>query len=480
MSSKAGGKPGRIIDRRRFLGRLGVGASAGVLSPLVPLMDREVGAQGYPLRFVVLANGSGNCDIASWRPPGTGNSFAIGALSDVMSHLQPFRDRMVVIEGLENRGADVLRKADGVKFGHTAGVFMSLTCAPPDVAGKADAAGISVDQLIAKTIKGNTPFPVLNLGTTPFGTHSYLGPGQPFPKMVDPADTFGKLFPSSFKPPASMNPADAAKALKEVQDRRRRILDYVAYDSSQARNLAGAAGWEKIDKYRTGLESAIKSLEDLESRLGSGTCTKPTLDFSPAAADWRDATTYVPRGELNQRLAAAALACDLTRVAVLHWGSGGGGGQVPEAGIVADVNGAFSYHQVAHYALNPVAGRPGHSEYPVVKRKLMKFYSRQLAAFLGHLQAVREGAGTLLDNTLVLWTNAMATGGHNHGAPQGIPNVLVVGKNVPIKLAGQYVKHTGVVQNQLLTSLAQAMGLRDVTTFGTPMYGNNGPLPGLV
>ncbi len=491
------GKTAVVIDRRSFLGRFGAGASAGLLSPLFPLMDSEVGAAGYPLRFVVFCNNQGNCDAPSWRPSGSGSGFV---LSDVLSPLQPFRDRLTIIEGLGYRAADILAKADGVKFGHFAGTMLSLTGASAGPSGPNTPAGISVDQKIAAAIKGNTPFPVLSLGTQPQTPISFVGPHRPFPVMPVPADTFATLFPPSFKPPAS-DPAAAQKALQAVRDRRRRVLDHVTGDAAMARNLVGAEGWAKIDHYRTAVEAATKSLEDLDNRLATGTCAKPQLDLSKLGANYpaKDPMLYIPAGEANQRLAAAALACDLTRVVVLQWGGGGGGGAVPEAGVAADSYSRYGYHTVGHYGYNVNTNYDPNKDaelkqinYFKIKRALMKFYAKQLATFLGYLQATREGAGTLLDNTLVLWTNSMGVAYHKHfpDAPGSqaaghshldafIPNVLVVGRNVPMKAVGQYLKFPRIEQNGLLASLCQAMGLGDVTAFGDATYGN-GPLPGLV
>jgi len=458
------------IDRRKFLGRLGMGAGVGALGPLFPLMDREAtAAGGYPLRFVTFWNGTGNCFIGDWQPTGSETNFT---LSDVLGPLQPFKSQLVVVEGLYNKAAE----AAGGDLAHVTQVSKCLTGA---------GAG-SIDQLIGDAIRGSAPFhSLLFRSPGPYGggaSLSYRGTGN-VPGEFDPQTSFNRIFPSSFKPPVGGNPGpapDPQAAVRELTAQRRRLFDVVARDTQRAKDLVGAAGYEKIDKYRAGLEDVVKRLEALTGGVapgggpaGSGTCATPMVSTSGAAGDLAQ---YVPIGRANQSLASAALACDRTRVAVLQWGGGPGGGGVPEAGVAPKVNGTNSYHQLGHFALNGQGAKRTdyNASYPEIKRLLMKFYAKQLADFLGSLAAVREGTGTLLDNTLVLWANGMAYGGHIF-TRDGIPHVLVVGKNVASAVGlnmgtggGRYLKHIGTSHVQLLTSVLHMMGLKDG---GTPLSG---------
>ncbi len=498
---------GMTIDRRRFLERLGGGVAAGALAPLVPLMDREAQAQGYPLRFVVVMMGAGNCAMDEWRPQSSGGK--LGALGEVLGPLEGFRDGLIVVEGVENRAAHDLT-AKNELTNHLAGHVCALTGAqPPDAFNNpAEGGGISVDRMIADSanFKGKTPLSSLYLGTTPFSVISFIGPGQPNTMVVDPRQALAKLFPASFKPPAATSPADAEKAAKERTERNAaydRILAYAVGDTARAKNLAGTEGWQKIDKYRSSLESALKSMKELEDRIAPAGCEKPNLaSLHPkeigalGTGNIDPLEHYVPLGRLNYRLAAAAFACDMTRVAVLQWGAGGGGGKVPDllpggVGVAASSAGINGFHQLGHYTqafyrhgpIHPKTGLPtllpGMEHYPALKRELIKFYAKELATFLGYLKNTREGSGSVLDNTVVLWTNGMAWGGHFYTAP-GLPNVIYAGSNVlPSARRGTYHLHRGKEQSQLMASLCQMMKL-NVTTFGAPQYGSGGALAGLV
>ncbi len=181
----------------------------------------------------------------------------------------------------------------------------------------------------------------------------------------------------------------------------------------------------------------------------------------------------------------------------MQWGAAGGGGKVPDllpgaVGTRNQTDGLNGYHQVGHYTQGfykngPTLANgtptltPEQQHYPELKKKLMAFYGKEMATFLGYLRDMREGAGTVADNTVVLWTNSMAYGGHGYQSP-GIPNVIFAGKNVlPSTKTGTYHKYTNREDGaRLMVSLSQMMGLKDVTKFGAPQYGDAGPLPGLI
>jgi hypothetical protein len=108
--------------------------------------------------------------------------------------------------------------------------------------------------------------------------------------------------------------------------------------------------------------------------------------------------------------------------------------------------------------------------------KINQWYASQIANIISDLKATKEGAGTMWDNTVLLWCNELGEGGgHTH-------------TNIPFMLAGSaggYIKTgqtidvaAGTPHNSLLISLCNAMGLPD-TTFGNPKHCTMGPLPGL-
>ena len=163
---------------------------------------------------------------------------------------------------------------------------------------------------------------------------------------------------------------------------------------------------------------------------------------------------------------AAALSCDLTRVATLFYGIETGG---PSFDWLLE--NPENYHSLSH------AGR-GTREFDDYTR-CRTWYAEQFASLLDKLAAVPEGNGTLLDNCTVLFTSAM---GYSQGhANYSIPTILA-GRGGGFLSAGRRVTygnfdpgrphdaHGGRDNNGLLVTLCHAMGLTDVTTFGDPSY----------
>ena len=84
------------------------------------------------------------------------------------------------------------------------------------------------------------------------------------------------------------------------------------------------------------------------------------------------------------------------------------------------------------------------------------------------------GGGSLLDNTLLVWTNELGKG--NSHTLDNIPFVLV-GNGLDFKM-GRFVKYPKVAHNRLLLSLAHGMG-HPIKQFGNPNLCGEGPLPNL-
>jgi hypothetical protein len=108
--------------------------------------------------------------------------------------------------------------------------------------------------------------------------------------------------------------------------------------------------------------------------------------------------------------------------------------------------------------------------------RINKWYCEQLAYLAKRLAETPEpgGQGSLLDNTLIVWTNELGKG--NSHTLDNIPFVLV-GNGLDYKM-GRAVKYPKLPHNRLLLALAHGFGHR-IDRFGNPDYCGGGPLPGL-
>jgi hypothetical protein len=235
-----------------------------------------------------------------------------------------------------------------------------------------------------------------------------------------------------------------------LQQKKRRLTLDATYKDYQA--LQGKLGAE--DKQR--LDAHVSSLAELDRRIQQmpvTDCTRPVLGATAAFPD---------AGKAQMDLVTQALACDLTRVVTFEWTTAQGGNTFPWLGI------NDSHHGLSHEPDSNAAAQDK-------LFRINRWYAEQYALLLTKLKAVKEGSGTLLDNTAVLWINELAKG--NTHEFDNVPMVLG-GKLGGALRPGRWLQLNGEKpHNDLFVALMQGFGL-NVTTFGNPAC-CNGPLAGL-
>jgi hypothetical protein len=104
-----------------------------------------------------------------------------------------------------------------------------------------------------------------------------------------------------------------------------------------------------------------------------------------------------------------------------------------------------------------------------------RFWAGHVAYLAKRLAAIKEGSGTMLDNTLMVWGVESGTN-HNH-SPRDMQYLLIGGRNLGIK-TGQYMKLASTQSsNKLLTSIMHAFGYQAT---GLGIEPNVGPLAGVL
>jgi hypothetical protein len=445
------------LSRRNFLRGLG---GAAIALPLLSFVDVGPGRAApptFPKRIVFWFTPDGTIPGA-WWPSGTPADFQ---LARIMKPLEPFRRQLVVLENVD-MGVSYAGPGDM----HQAGMGALLTGrrlqqgslfvgAGGTSTGWAD--GPSVDQVIAKRIGQTTPFPSLELGVQVIGATvwtrmSYRDAAQPVPPESEPTRAFDRVFGGLGKP---VDPAAAA-----LRARRKSVLDAVGRDFARLNDRVSAAD-------RVKLQAHLEVVRDIERRLDlSGgilpaSCQPPN---APAPLDTDVNANFPAIGKLQMDLLIAALACDQTRVASLQWSSS------VSTTVFSWLGAKQGHHELSHTADDDAPAQE-------LLTKMNVWYAEQLAYFAGKLQSVPEGAGTMLDNTLIVCVNELSVG--NSHDRHDMPFLLLGGAGGAIQ-GGRWLQYpTGTNHNDLLVSLCHAMGLGDVTTFGDPAY-CSGPLKDLV
>jgi hypothetical protein len=395
-------------------------------------MAPRASAVESPKRFIAFFTGLGQVKTR-WVPTGTELDFQ---LSDVLSPLEPFKDKIVVLEGVDMKSA-----YSGPGDPHQQGIAQALTatelqegalfpyaCNPGKMVGWGG--GISLDQRLALEIGQANKFPSLELGVQVQYSNvssriSYLGPGQPVPPDDDPWHVFARVFTDLTTDP---------DVLAKLKAERKQVLDLVRGDYSALLGQVGYDDRQKLDAHMTAIADIQKHL-DTVGTVG-GACQIPTID---APIDIYANDNYPAIGKLQLDLLAMAIACDLTRVASVQWTTVQTGKVFSWLGI------SQTHHDLSHSGLSDKD-------------------SEQKLVNIGNWHA--QGSGTALDNTVILWCTDIAQG-QSH-ARLDMPYILAGGAGGAWK-TGRYVKHVGEPHNNLLVSIANALDV-PITTFGNPDF----------
>jgi hypothetical protein len=288
---------------------------------------------------------------------------------------------------------------------------------------------------------------------------SYAGADMPIPPREDPQDVFATLFGMNSTTTGMTDPAMA-----RLWAQRKSIFDANNAETERIKSLVGKSDKDKLDAH-------LAAMRDVEKRLvgmtGTGTgaggltCTKPT---QPAVVDLKNDDLYLRAGQAQMDLSVAALACDQTRILTFQWSYS------ESEHLFGFLNITGNHHAISHDFSSSGANYDAYN-------KIQTWYQSQFAYLLGKMDAIKEGDGTLLDHSIVLW--ATEIGESTQHDLMMMPYLLAGSASGKIK-AGRLLDFSSSKKdnNQMLVSIGQAMGATDLTSFGDSS-GATGPLPGL-
>jgi hypothetical protein len=417
----------------------GLGGVALGLPFLDAMTSTPARAATGPKRLVFFFVGNGTAP-ATWRPKTSGTQVTLTSsnLGDLLSPLSGHASQLLLLSGIDNQASyDWTNLSDS---GHGFGMTSLLTGVPPIAhtqTGHPTGGGISIDQFLAQKIGAQTKFASLEIGVQS-GTNTngrgmcFLGPQQSAPRESDPAALFDKLFGELGAAPAE----GAALAA-----RRKSMLDFVADDLEALKARLGAADLAALDHHLTSVRDIEKQLE-----FAAPSCTAPTL--APPVGSSDSAQTPVQSKAMLDIL-AAALACDLTRVATLQYRGMLGGSQTFP--FLPSLSGE-AFHDISHKS-DP--------DYTTQMTTIGAWFASQLAYLLDKLASTPDaGGGTVLDNTVIVWVSEVAQG--NSHSRKGM-RLLLAGSCGGYFETGRYLDLGQVQSNRLLNTLCDAMDVPGAT-----------------
>ncbi|MEO6787339.1 MAG: DUF1552 domain-containing protein [Chthoniobacteraceae bacterium] len=421
------------LNRRQFLRNLGVSAAA------LPFLAGLPSLTGAPLpqrrqRLIIMFSPNGTLPDEFWPD-------AAGALNfkSILEPLAAFKDRTLMIHGVHN-------KIRGDGDGHMRGMSCLLTCAellPGNIMGGGGnpagwASSISIDQEIknffqskseTKTRFGSVEFGVaVPNRADPWTRMSYLGGNQPVAPIDDPYRMFEKLY-------GQMKDKDSLVS----------ILDDVSADLKRVSAKLSARDKQMLDQHMT----LVRSLEqELKVPADAHLAHKmPPLD--PGIEIVNDNTPQLSRMQID--LMVNALSNDMTRVATLQYMRSVGQAQMRWLGVEE------GHHALSH---EPDSNKDAHTKL----QKINRWFCGELAYLAKRLAETPEpaGDGSMLDHTLIVWTNELGKG--NSHTLDNIPLVLVGG--APGLKMGRSLTLDKVAHNRFWMTVAHAMGHGELKTFG--------------
>ena len=378
---------------------------------------------------------------------------AIKSFKRILEPLTPFQNKTLTLHGLSD-------KIRGDGDGHMRGIGCLLTgieLFPGNIQGGSDtpagwAKGISIDQEIKNYLQASpatkTRFGSLELGVMvpdradTWTRWSYAGANKPITPIDDPYQLFNKLYGR-----AKDNEALAS------------VLDAVKDDLKKVSASVGSADKKLIEEHAAFVRDMEKELKEQKS---AAAVSHPVPKLDPGMRqDDNDKMPQISKTQID--LLVSSFANDFARVASYQITNSVGGAQMNWLGV-----------KEGHHALSHEPDTNEAAQESLVK--INRWYCEQVAYWAKRLSDTPEpgGSGSLLDNTLIVWTNELGKG--NSHTMDNIPFVLV-GGGLDFK-TGRSLKYPKVPHNRLLMSLAHGFG-HHVKTFGNPNHCAAGPLTGL-
>ncbi len=328
--------------------------------------------------------------------------------------LEPWAKNTTILSGLHSRSAEPPPGVTGADHW----VAAAFLCAnkPRKTAGADVYAGTTIDQLIAQKIGRENLMPSMQLAVEDPGanssncgegysctytnTISWASPTSPLPMELNPQVVFERMF------------GDGSTAELRTMRRKRdqSILDSLNASLSRLRRDVSAPDRERLDNY-------AEHVREIERRL----------DIAMKASSVAPEDMAVPVGmpqtfdehiKLQFSLLALAFEADITRVGTLLFAR-----DLTNRTYPACEAPTSSFHGVSHHGEDP--------RQIAQLSKINQYHVKMVAYLVDKLASVKEGDGTLLDRSLVLYGSNM--GNSNQHVHYDVPHAVIGGLNGKVK-----------------------------------------------
>lgn len=353
-----------------------------------------------------------------WFPLGEGRDYQAPAMHEC---IMPLKDKVTFLSGLSHPSMRTTSAHKGADYFLTGANILKTY----------DKQSISIDQYVARSLGKDTRFQSVVLSS--FGgvnrpyrssTLSFDRSGRPIPALNKPAEIFRRMF------------GEVTRSEQNALASRGSIIDEILSEARDLNRRLGASDRRKMDEYLT----SVREVERMTERAKRWQNTpKPSVDANELGLD---ANTTTPREYLTVMydLLALAFQTDSTRVATFQTACEEAG---PTDSFPSAIGLRHSSHKLSHEKKN----------YAEVAQYIT-FLNEMHASFIGKLDSIQEGNGTLLDNTLCFYGCATSK---THQAIN-YPIILSGGRNLGFQHGSHLHYSDNVPLSNLFVTIANQLG----------------------
>ena len=394
----------KALSRRTFIGGLGATIGLPLLDAMVPAATKfsavpALNAKRIGYTFIPMG-----ADMTRWTPQGN----TLDDLTYILEPLAAVKKNVTVLSNMELGPA--------YPGSHATSNSAFLSAARAKVTESTDYfLGTTVDQVAAQHIGQETQLPSIelamdmlqNVGQCDNGyacvyqnNLSWSSPTTPLPAEEHPRMVFEKLFGEGG------TPEDRKAAL----NRRASLLDWVTDDIKRLKLELGASDRAKVDDYLTSVREVERRIQRAELKTDEN--PMPDLDRPTGVP-----ALYADHARLMFDLQLLAMQGDITRVFSFQLARETSTRAYPEIGV------DDPHHPLSHHGNDPAK----------IERmaKINQFHLSLWAEFVEKLQRTPEGAGTLLDSSVLMYGSGMGNPNlHDH---TDLPVVVAGGAQLGMK-----------------------------------------------
>ena len=368
------------LSRREVLKGAGATIALPLLDAMIPArtaLAQTVAASSPRLGFVYFPHGALQ---EEWTPTRTGRDFD---LPFILKPLEAMREHVTVVSGLRNKGGE---------SSSPHGIIEEtwLNCVSPRKRDPKTGVGITADQIAAKYLGKETSLPSMELCAEPGGMISFRTPNQPLPMESNPRKVFFGMF----------GQGDTNEERRDILKTTDSLLDYVKESTASLTRKLDAADRTRVSEYLDSVREIELCVQRLEQNAQSvdlpGAPLGPPEDFGELVG-------------VQFEMFALAWQTNRTRVVTMKMVEEASMRTYPNLGV--------------HEAFHPTSHWGGFPERVANLRLIQNYHTAVFAKFVQRLKDMKEGDGSVLDHSIILFGSNMANSDAHNNDP--LPQALI-------------------------------------------------------